>query len=124
MTDLNIVVPYSFQSSKGELLQAIFGERDLIADRRYGMAREFRERGDSGAAIDLLITDQAMPSGTSLAAELLARALSLPAQARWRPGIRASVCGARSWASPGNPSSPCQSGLLSPPSRCRPPGMS
>jgi predicted TPR repeat methyltransferase len=27
---------------------------DLIADRRYGMAREFRERGDMGAAIDLL----------------------------------------------------------------------
>lgn len=27
---------------------------DLIADRRYGMAREFRERGDSAAAIDLL----------------------------------------------------------------------
>jgi predicted TPR repeat methyltransferase len=27
---------------------------DLIADRRYGMAREFRERGDAAAAIDLL----------------------------------------------------------------------
>jgi predicted TPR repeat methyltransferase len=27
---------------------------DLIADRRYGMAREFRERGDAPAAIDLL----------------------------------------------------------------------
>jgi predicted TPR repeat methyltransferase len=27
---------------------------DLIADRRYGMAREFRERGDTAAAIDLL----------------------------------------------------------------------
>lgn len=27
---------------------------DLIADRRYGMAREFRERGDHAAALDLL----------------------------------------------------------------------
>lgn len=27
---------------------------DLIADRRYGMAREFRERGDAAAAIDIL----------------------------------------------------------------------
>jgi predicted TPR repeat methyltransferase len=27
---------------------------DLIADRRYGMAREFRERGDNAAALDLL----------------------------------------------------------------------
>jgi predicted TPR repeat methyltransferase len=40
------------QTQPGHVLFQSSG--DLIADRRYELAREFRERGDSGAAIDLL----------------------------------------------------------------------
>jgi predicted TPR repeat methyltransferase len=39
---------------------------DLIADRRYGMAREFRERGDNVAALDLL--EQTIERAPGLAA--------------------------------------------------------
>ncbi|MFZ5690920.1 MAG: methyltransferase domain-containing protein [Pseudomonadota bacterium] len=41
-------------SSTPQVLPLFQSSGDLIADRRYGMAREFRERGDHAAAIDLL----------------------------------------------------------------------